>query len=164
MISRIILPILFIIFIGTTIYIGCRGEPKVIDNKSEQEYGKRSSSLTDYSGCYVMVILKDSLMLKLKKESERYIGERTQVRNLNNGKRQVESKTVFLYPDGDYLKGTALENQDSIHYSQLTYLLHGHNLIEGYGEVKRSGDSVIFKHPENLEFDIANPLVKTNCP
>ena len=163
MLSRIILPILFVVFIATTIYIGCRGEPKVIDNKSDEEYG-RLSSASDYTGCFVFVTLKDSVVLKLKKESNRYLGSRTQIRYLKNGKRQVEVKDIFLYPDGNYLKGIAIENQDSTHYSQLVYLLNGVNLVEGYGDVKLSHDTLVFKHPANLEFNVANPYKKSNCP
>lgn len=65
---------------------------------------------------------------------------------------------------GDKLIGTyRFSSEGMVSYREIAFEIKDKNLVEGFGEVKESGNGFVFKDTATLRYDQAMPLVKDSC-
>lgn len=161
MLGKIIIPLLIAAFIATIFYLGCWHDDKVINDRSLDE--STLVNATEFAGMYRMVVNKDTAVLNLHKWGAGYRGDLTYHRyytKKTTKKIAIDSTrgSVYVEPVKMYLKGYYSVNNDSIHAREIIFKVYGKNLVEGYGSTTLRNDSIVYKRPANLEYDVANPF------
>jgi len=118
------------------------------------------SPSTDRSGCYLMVIEKDTASLQLTKTAGGYEGKLEYKRF----EKDSNKGDVSLLEDEKYLKGWyRFQSEGVLSVREVFFRKTAKGLEEGYGEITAIGDTAMFKYPATLDYESRHPYVKTNC-
>lgn len=150
---------LMIAFILSVIVLAFSNSKKVTDSKLETESEKLHAD--NFDGCYTRILGKDTATLKLIKQGTGYAGPLLHKRMYKT--QVIEGGDVMLYKERIYLKGFQFVNKPPINYREIILLVDGGNLVEGNGDTEQRHDTLVFKYPANLEYDISNPLKRVDC-
>ena len=114
----------------------------------------------DISGCYEMIISKDSAFMNINSDQNMVSGN-------------LEYKRFEKDSNKGNFTGTINENYIDIWYNfqsegiisvrQIRFKIDGEKLLEGYGDVEQKGDTVYFKYPQTLKYEDDHPFTKVNC-
>lgn len=166
--GRFLILLIIVTFIGTIIYFGCHHDDRVIDAGFEERNNSKPSA-NSFEGCYRLIVDKDTAFMQLTKISDCVYDGRLSYHKLyikkTTKKIGIDSTKgpVRVYCAKPYLKGYFKVNNDSIHAREIIFKIDGMDLVEGYGLTILRNDSIVFKRPANLEYDMANPFKKVNC-
>ncbi len=116
----------------------------------------------DISGCYRMVIEKDTAYMYIKVSGDAVSGQLAYNRfekDSNEG-----DFTGNIYPNGEISVWYKFKSEGVISVRQSVFKIKRNALAEGYGDVTMKQDTVVFKFPTALTFEDNHPFVKTSCP
>ncbi|MDB5201927.1 MAG: hypothetical protein JWQ27_1336 [Ferruginibacter sp.] len=157
-----------ILFAGMMLFAGCNNEKTTTSEQTGNTVtapdavpaSPKETSPEDFSGCYRMIIEKDTATMKLSAAGSDFTGDLAYKRF----EKDSNKGTVQLRRDGQYLKGWYRFNSEGeFSVRELIFRIQGANLEEGYGDVGVNKDSVYFKYPSNLNFENKHPFIKENC-
>ena len=111
-------------------------------------------------GCYKMVINRDTATMRLNFVDSLVTGElsyRWAEKDHNNG----TLKGVIR--DSIIIANYTFRSEGMISVRQVAFRLAGTSLVEGYGELDTSGDTVRFRNVSGLTFRYEHPFNKIPC-
>jgi hypothetical protein len=113
------------------------------------------------SGCYEMVFKKDSAHLVLEVKDTTVTG--TLVFNFaqkdkNRGTIKGVLRNNMIYADYTFHS----EGMTSVR--EVVFKIEDDNLVQAFGDITEKGGKLIFTDKEHLQFQTANPFIKTDCP
>jgi hypothetical protein len=146
---------------------GCNGNKKTreiinADNKKDSVDISPSASSLDISGCYRMIISKDTALMNLSVKGDAVSGQLTYKRfekDSNEG-----DFTGNIYPNGEMNVWYKFNSEGKMSVRQSVFKIKRNALVEGYGDVKAQHDTVVFKFPTALTYEENHPFVKIACP
>lgn len=116
----------------------------------------------DISGCYQLVIEKDTAIMKIKSEGDAVSGHLTYKRfekDSNEG-----DFTGNIYPNGEINVWYNFKSEGTLSVRQSVFKIKENALAEGYGDVGTQHDTVVFKYPTALQYEENHLFVKVACP
>lgn len=147
--------------------ISCNGNPGP-ENTRENTTEKDSSSTTvnandkDISGCYQLIIEKDTALMKMTSAGDVVSGHLTYKRfekDSNDG-----DFTGNIYPNGRMNIWYKFKSEGLISVRQVIFKINENALVEGYGDVTMQHDTAVFKYPTTLAYEENHPFIKVTCP
>lgn len=115
---------------------------------------------TDFSGCYQMVIGKDTADMKLMVANDLITG----TLKYNRFEKDANDGTVKLFWKSPYLEGWySFESEGKLSVREIKLLINGNTLAEAYGEVATFADTFRYKYPDNLKYETKHPFEKVPC-
>lgn len=112
------------------------------------------------SGCYRMIIDKDSAHMDLSVNGKEVSGD------LNYKRFQKDSNKGSFNGTIDSNKLVAwykFQSEGMISVRQVIFKLTDKGLAEGYGDLEVKGDTAYFKYPHTLTFEESHPFTKVDC-
>jgi hypothetical protein len=147
-------------------FAGCNTETKT-DVKKETTTGNDTSSISNKniadsstSGCYQMIINKDTATLQINGRGEKYIG------SLNYKRFQKDSNkgTVDLTKKDNKLRGWySFQSEGTTSVREIEFKTMGDKVAEAYGDIGMRNDTAYYKYPAALMFEEKHPFNKVNC-
>ncbi|MEO6404212.1 MAG: hypothetical protein ABIY51_05400 [Ferruginibacter sp.] len=116
----------------------------------------------DISGCYQMIISKDTAYMKLQSAGDAVSGHLSYKRfekDSNDG-----DFTGNIYPNGEVSVWYTFKSEGMISVRQSIFKIKENSLAEGYGDIEMKHDTAMFKYPHALAFEENHPFIKVNCP
>lgn len=114
----------------------------------------------DFSGCYQMVITKDTADMKLMVANDLITGSL----KYNRLEKDDNEGTVKLYWQSPYLIGWySFQSEGKLSVREIKFLVNGNTLAEAYGDVASFTDTFRYKYPDNLNYETTNPFKKITC-
>ena len=154
---------LTILIIGLNLFEACIN--KTPDIKVEtviiaEDSTSSSKDSPTFTGCYMMVIEKDTAYMHLDDSAGYFTGHLSYKRFEKDSNRG----TVIVKPDKDKLKGWySFLSEGQLSMREIIFKINGSALAEAYGEVEMKGDTVTFKYPATLNFEDGHTFKKTEC-
>lgn len=148
--------------------MGCHHDKRVIDAGFEERVHSKPNA-KNFEGCYRMIVDKDTSTLSLSKLSDTsyagyisyhkyYVKKTTKIISIDSTKGRI-----WAYLSKPYLKGFFKIHNDTAHAREIIFKIDGFDLVEGYGITDIRNDSIVFRRPANLEYDMSNPFKKIKC-
>lgn len=112
------------------------------------------------SGCYRMVIHKDSALMNLTVNGKNVSGKLEYRRfekdsNTGNFSGTIDSNRINAW--------YSFQAEGTISVRQVIFKIDGDKLLEGYGDVGAKGDTAYFKYPHALNYENNHPYSKIAC-
>lgn len=150
-----------IMLIFSTLIASCTGSAKKADTINTT---KKDSviAISDISGCYRLIIEKDSAFMNIKQNGNMVEGELQYFpfeKDKNKGSFSGRRNNDYL----EVWYSFSSEGKTSVRQS--AFKIIGHSLAEGYGDVEMRNDTIVFQYPvANLQFEVNHRFEKINCP
>lgn len=152
--KRAALPLIIII-----VFISCKGNT----DKNAQQAEKPAAVVTDTvdaSGCYRMVISKDTAYMELTATGDSLQGPLSYRRF----EKDSNAGIVRMKLNGDRASGWYIfQAEGKTSYREIVFEYKGNNFAEGYGDTEMKGDSAMFKYPQTLRFEENHPFIRVPC-
>ncbi len=154
---------LTILIIGLNLFAAC--DNKTSDTKVETVISAEDSISSNkdspsFTGCYMMVIEKDTAYMHLDDSAGYFTGHLSYKRFEKDSNRG----TVTVKADKDKLKGWySFFSEGQLSKREIIFKVNGSALAEGYGDVEMKDDTVTFKYPATLNFEDRHTFKKTEC-
>ena len=148
-----------------TLCIFCACENKTAEKKEDDSITAKDTAAAAVStptlaGCYMMVIEKDTAYMHLDDSATYFTGHLSYKRFQKDSNRGG----VILKAIDDKLKGWySFTSEGKLSVREIIFKITGTSLSAAYGDVNMKGDSVLFKYPVALKFEIKHPFMKTEC-
>lgn len=116
----------------------------------------------DISGCYQLVIQKDTALMQITRTGDSVSGHLTYKRfekDSNDG-----DFTGKVIPNGEVVVWYKFQSEGALSVRQSVFKIKEDALAEGYGDVSSQHDTVVFKFPTALSYEENHPFVKVACP
>ena len=114
----------------------------------------------DFSGCYQMIIEKDTANMNLMVVNDSITG----TLKYNRFEKDGNEGTVRMYWNSPYLIGWYnFQSEGKLSVREIKLLVNGETLAEAYGEVAAFTDSFGYKYPNNLNYETNHPFKKVPC-
>ncbi len=147
--------------------IACNGNKKtkeIITAAIEKDSADLSMARNpqEISGCYRMIIEKDTAYMKISVSGDAVSGQLAYNRfekDSNEG-----DFVGNIYPNGEMNVWYKFKSEGVISVRQSVFKIKKNALAEGYGDVTMQHDTVVFKFPTALTFEDNHPFLKTACP
>ena len=121
---------------------------------------QNTSSKTDLSGCYLRVIKRDTLALRLEEKDGIVTGKLS----FDNYEKDGSSGSVKGTVDKDILKLVYDFQSEGMHsVMDIYFKITDKGLIHGIGEVAVKGDTTTYANPDKVDYPAANELLKISC-
>lgn len=111
-------------------------------------------------GCYGWTAGSDTAMLKLNVTENKVTG------NLNYRLHEKDSNTGTLtgvIEDSLIVANYTFQSEGKTSVRELVFKIKGDSLIEGFGDVNTSGDTVQYKNKMQLQYHHERPFLKRTC-
>ena len=121
---------------------------------------KNEETDTVFSGCYSMIIARDTASLQIQKKGPLVTGSLSYnlfEKDRNDGTFEGELNNNVLI--GWYL----FRSEGLMSVRQVAWQVDGNKLYPGFGEIIVRKDSSMFVKPDQLKFDRTRPFVKVKC-
>lgn len=135
-------------------------------NEPAQETTVNNSSLPDsskssgYSGCYIRVMQKDTLVAHLQQQGNNFTGRLT----FNNYQKDGSTGTINGRLENGIIKLLYSFRSEGMNSVMEVYFKPGDAvLLPATGELRNHGDTVFFASPDSLRFAEKDRLQKTDC-
>lgn len=137
----------------------CTSESKKQD--ASQPVAKDTAAANiSYSGCYEMIISRDTAYMQLADSGYFYTGMLSYKRFEKDSNKGI----VSLSKEKDHLSGWyTFQSEGITSVRQIIFKAYDGKLAEGFGEVGVVGDSAFYKYPVTLQFEETHPFIKVNC-
>ena len=147
--KKLLIPIVFI-------FAACNSET----NKQSDVIVEKEIPKKELSGCYEMIISKDSAFMNLKVDGNIVTGDLEYKRFEKDSNKGTFTGT---YKNGIIDIWFNFQSEGVISVRQEMFKVMGESIIEGYGDVKQTGDTVIFAYPQTLKYEENHPFLKVEC-
>lgn len=137
---------------------------KIIDAAFEKDslaMGPANGS-GDISGCYQMVIEKDTAIMNISITGDSVSGQLAY--NRFEKDRNEGDFTGNIFPNDEIKVWYKFKSEGTISVRQSVFKIKGNALAEGYGDVVMQHDTVVFKFPTALNYEENHLFRKVNCP
>ena len=156
--NKIHLPLFLVLAVSCT----HRPEEKIVESlkKTSEPAPVVPAGPDSLSGCYQMIIGKDTALMDLHLQNDSLSGELRYKRfekDSNEGRLRLQHDKMQWQGWYDFRsEGKATVRQIIFKYEEGV-------LEEAYGAVVMKGDSVFYKYPSTLNFERSHPFQKTAC-
>ncbi len=159
---------LLVIICSISLLISCQSgamkdkEVEKADSKAQKDSlaVAAAQSGTDFSGCYQMVVGKDTADMKLMVANYLITG----TLKYNRFEKDDNEGTVKLFWESPYLEGWySFESEGKLSVREIKLLVKGNTLSEAYGDVASFTDTFRYKYPDNLNYETTHPFIKITC-
>ncbi|MEO7263952.1 MAG: hypothetical protein ABIW38_03520 [Ferruginibacter sp.] len=116
----------------------------------------------DITGCYMMIIEKDTANMNISVTEDVVTGQLTY--NRFEKDRNEGDFTGNIYPNGEIKVWYKFKSEGTVSVRQSVFKIKGNALVEGYGDVDMKHDTVVFKYPTALSYEENHPFIKVDCP
>ena len=114
----------------------------------------------DFSGCYQMIIEKDTADMELMVANDVITGNL----KYNRFEKDGNKGTVNMYWKSPYLIGWySFESEGKLSVREIKLLVNGKTFAEAYGDVEVFTDTFRYKYPDNLNYETNHPFRKVPC-
>jgi hypothetical protein len=121
---------------------------------------QNSSSKTDLSGCYLRVIKRDTLALRLEEKDSAVTGKLS----FDNYEKDGSSGSVKGTVENNIVKLIYDFQSEGMHsVMDIYFKITDKGLIQGIGEVAARGDTTSYANPDKVDYPAANELLKISC-
>ena len=137
-------------------------EVAAVDAKAKQDSLAIAAAQSDidFSGCYQMIISKDTADMNLTVANDSITGSL----KYNRFEKDDNKGTVSLYWQSPYLIGWySFLSEGKMSVRDIKFLVNKETLSEAYGEIASSADTFIYKYPDNLNYETKHPFNKIAC-
>ena len=141
----------------------CTGNTEEVTESGQEVQDIRViDSASSLAGCYTAILNKDTSELVLQ-----HINGATSVSvelDIANFEKDKNSGTINGEIKDDLIVGWYKffsEGKSSVR--QIVFKIEGDTLLEGYGDIQRSGDTALFKNISSLNYLKDRPFVKRDC-
>lgn len=114
----------------------------------------------NYSGCYEMIISRDSALLNIDFDGNMVSGKLEYRRFEKDSNKGTFTGT---FNDGIINAWYNFQSEGILSVRQLMFKVEGENILEGYGEMEQIADSAVFKYPQTLKYENRHPYIKIQC-
>ena len=116
--------------------------------------------VNDLSGCYRMIMGKDTAYMELALHGDSLTGPLSYRRF----EKDSNTGTVYLKKTAERAEGWYVFQSEGM-TSVREIILHtsDSSFAEGYGEIEMKGDTAKFKYPHNIKFEDKHPFVRVPC-
>ena len=140
----------------------CAGDEKKTEQGNVVKDIRVIDSTSVLSGCYTAVLQKDTAILVIQHApgAQSVSGDLT----FNNFEKDDNNGTFNAKVQGNLIVGFysyISEGTESVR--QVVFKVAGDTLLEGYGNLKVSGDTTLFKNIEELNYLTEKPYIKRDC-
>lgn len=112
------------------------------------------------SGCYQMIIGKDSAMMNLLVNGNNVSGKLDYKRFEKDSNKGNFAGTI----DNDKISAWyTFQSEGMVSVRQVVFKINGNTLSEGYGDIELKGDTAYFKFPNTLNYEANHPFTKVDC-
>lgn len=119
-----------------------------------------AQSNKDMSGCYQLIISKDTADLKLMEANDLITG----TLKYNRFEKDDNEGTVKLSWKSPYLQGWySFQSEGKLSVREIKFLVKDNTLSEAYGDVAAFTDTFRYKYPDNLNYETTHPFEKITC-
>ncbi len=153
-------------FIVALVLFSCNGQQKTSSTASTGDQTKVETTgdnkpVSISSGCYRMVIGKDTATMKLNLSGSSADGDLDYKRfekDSNHGtfKGSIEGDKLIIWYN------YSSEGMNTVR--QTIFKISGESFSEGYGDVKQQHDTVLFSYPRTLSYEEKHPFTRVTCP
>ncbi len=157
-------------FVSLLVLVAACSQPASEKTVDEKQTSPTTNTLTDHgdslttpqslSGCYTMIIGKDTAFMQLKQTGDEVTGPLVYKRFEKDSNTGTVSLNVKTYTARGWYSFSS-EGKTSVR--QIVFKIDGSNLTEGYGDIEMKGDSAMFKYPHALKFEAEHPFILTAC-
>ena len=121
---------------------------------------QNSSGKTELSGCYLRVIKRDTLALRLDEKN----GVVTGKLSFDNYEKDGSSGSVKGTVENNIVKLIYDYQSEGMHsVMDIYFKITDKGLIRGIGEVAARGDTTSYANPDKVDYPAANELLKISC-
>ncbi|HVG41631.1 MAG TPA: hypothetical protein VM888_08470 [Chitinophagaceae bacterium] len=113
------------------------------------------------SGCYQMVFKKDSADLLLDVKDTTVTGTLNFYlfeKDKNTGSIKGVLRDNMIYADYTF------QSEGKTSVREVVFKIEDQNLVQAFGDITEKGSKLVFTDKENLQYQTANPFIKTDCP
>ena len=129
-------------------------------NKKSEVLVEKAIPIKELSGCYEMVISKDSAFLNLNLKGNLVSGDLEYKRFEKDSNKGTFTGT---YKDGIIDVWYNFQSEGVISVRQVVFKIEGENIFEGYGDVDQKEDTAYYKYPQTLKYEENHPFLKVEC-
>lgn len=140
------------------------------NNAGNPKEAKKEDTLVDDShisttpipldGCYKMVLKYDTITMRVNVIDSFVTGE---LSYHLHAKDRNEGSIKGVIRDSIIVADYTFRSEGMLSVRQVAFKMQGTALVEGYGELNTSTDTVRFKDVKNLTFQYDRPFIKTPC-
>jgi hypothetical protein len=133
-------------------------QPTPIDERNNTTFP--GEPVTDVSGCYVQLLKRDTMVVKLEQDGDELSGKLT----FDNYEKDGSQGTVRGRKEGDLIKlvySFTSEGMNSV--MDVYFKVKDNGLIRGVGDVQTKGDKSYFVNPEEVQYPGNGRFEKTAC-
>jgi hypothetical protein len=150
--------------VSVAIFASCaRGKQSGTATQSRlilQDSLKTAVSGENISGCYEMVIGRDSALLNVSVTNDSVKGNLV----YNRLDKDDNIGSIQLLKEGNRLEGFySFRSEGKLSVRQIVFKKVGTDFVEGYGDVTMKNDTVFFSYLHALTFDEKYPFKKISC-
>ena len=112
-------------------------------------------------GCYEMTMKKDSAFMRLQLQDSIAIGTLNFIffekdRNTGTFKGVLRGDRIVA----DY----TFQSEGMTSVREIVFKIKDTTLVQGFGELKEEGSKLVFENLDEVQYQLANPFIKTACP
>lgn len=113
------------------------------------------------AGCYEMTLKKDSAFMHLQLQDSIVSGTLNFIffekdRNTGTFKGVLRGDRIIA----DY----TFQSEGVTSVREIVFKIKDTTLVQGFGELKEEGGKLVFENLDDLQYQLANPFIKTDCP
>ena len=152
---------LFIAFLSLLLLYSCSNSETSPGNE-EKKNGENKVPVPDhdYSGCYIRVLQRDTLVAHLQQNGKDFKGKLT----FDNYEKDGSSGTITGKLENGIIKLLYRFQSEGMNSVMEVYFQASDSaIIPGTGDIRNNRDTVFFKDPSDLNFAEKDKLRKTNC-
>ncbi|HTM92262.1 MAG TPA: hypothetical protein VL095_07590 [Flavisolibacter sp.] len=121
---------------------------------------QNSSNKPDLSGCYLRVIKRDTLALRLEEKNGAVTGKLS----FDNYEKDGSTGTVKGTVENNIVKLIYDFQSEGMHsVMDIYFKITDKGLIQGIGEVAPRGDTTAYTNPDKVDYPADNELLKISC-
>ena len=113
------------------------------------------------AGCYEMTMKKDSAFMQLQLEDSVVSG----TLNFHFFEKDRNTGTFKGVLRGDrILADYTFQSEGVTSVREIVFKIKDTMLLHGFGELKEEGGKLVFENVDAVQYQMANPFIKTDCP
>jgi hypothetical protein len=130
------------------------------DEKDDTTPPANNATVTVISGCYLQILKRDTIVLKLEQAGDEITGKLT----IDNYEKDGSSGTVWGREEDGLIKlvySFTSEGMKSV--MDVYFKMESNGLIRGIGEVQTKGEKAWFANPEEVQYPVSGRFEKIAC-
>ena len=120
----------------------------------------QSVNTNELSGCYLLIIGKDTARLQLEKLAASVKGRLSYKRYEKDSNDGIIEGSIT----NEFIKGWyRFQSEGMFSVREIRFKITDNKLLEGYGDMGQHNDTAYFKYPTALQYEEKHPYSKVSC-